>query len=154
MYRYLCATAALLLSLAGCASFPDVNRERLESLPQHYAQFDAVLAWEVRGVGAETVIDGEFKNIRYSAMDNVEVWVEVLDPAGKTVARSVGFVVPHLLRLDDIAPFTMKLPVSAVPGTNLRFTYRYRGLDGGGPDGGGDVENWMQSFDAVIPGSR
>jgi hypothetical protein len=150
MFRYLCALVALVISLGGCASYPDVNRQRLESLPQQYAQFDAILAWEVRSVGPETVIDGEFKNVRYTFMNDIEVWVAALDSAGKTMARSVSFLMPHELKLDDIAPFTLKLPVRAVPGTRLRFTYKYTGTDGGGPEGGG-VGNWVQSFDAEVP---
>jgi hypothetical protein len=151
MFRYLCTLTTLLISLGGCASYPDVNRERLESLPQHYRQFDALLAWEVRGAGSGTVIDGVFKNVRYDAMDNVEVWVAALDPAGKTRASSVAFVIPRQLRRDEIAPFSVMLPVPVLPGQKLHFTYKYQGRDGGGSDGGGDAVNWMQSFDAEVP---
>jgi hypothetical protein len=146
--------AALLLSLAGCASFHDANRERLESFPQHYAQFDAILGWEVRGVGGETVIDGGFRNIRFYAMDNIEIWVEVNDSAGKRLARSVAFLVPNLVRMEETAPFTVKLPVRAAPGTKLHFTYKYNGMDGAGSSGAGNVNNWMQSFDAVVAAER
>lgn len=151
MFRYLCALTTLLIALGGCASYPDVNRQRLENLPQHYSHYDAHLAWQLRGAGSEMIIEGEFKNARYSTMEDIEVWIAALDPAGKTIARSVGFVVPHEIRLEEIAPFTVKLPVSAVPGMKLRFTYKYVGKDGGSDGGGGGVGTWMQSFDAVVP---
>ena len=150
MFRYLCVLATLLVSLGGCASYPDVNRQRLESLPQHYSGYDAILSWEVRGSGSETVIDGVLKNFRYGTMDGIEISIAALDPAGKTMARSGDFVVPYQLKLDEIATFSVKLPVSAVPGTKLRFTYKYTGFDG---EGGG-VGNWMQSFDSAVPGLR
>jgi hypothetical protein len=147
--RYFMALAVLVFSLAGCATAPDLGR-RLDSYSQHYVQFDAVLAWDVRGSGSETIIDGKFKNVRYQEMDNVEVWVEARNAAGKRTARAMTFVIPLQLRQDDSAPFTVKLPVSPVPGTKLHFTYKYLAIEAG-DDGGGSVGNWMQGFDATIP---
>lgn len=149
MSRYkLYLLVALVISLGSCAVYPDTHRLRLESLPHKYSQFDAVLAWEIKGAGPETVIEGEFQNVRYDYMEDAEVWVAALDAAGKTLARSVGFLVPNQLRRGETAPFNVRLPVAALPGTRLRFTYKYRGQSGGA-DGG--VGNWMQSFDAAIP---
>src|SRR6266567_3271192 len=144
MHRYLFILLALALCFPGCVRYPDLNLERFESLPQHHAMFDAVLAWEVREVGGETMISGELKNVRFAYMDDIEVWVSLLDPAGKTVARSTAFVIPHLLEMNHIAPFEVRLPVLAVPGNTLHFVYKYRAQD----DSMGDVGSWMQSFDA------
>lgn len=155
MRRYLPALLLLILSLAGCAtthSTYNTNRERLVSLPMHYTQFDALLSWEVVSSGNETLIDGEFKNVRWDYMYDLEVWVAALDPAGKTMARSVSYL-PHVLYRDEIAPFTMKLPSVLAPGTKLRFTYKYAASEGGDDEGGGRL-SWMQSFDAEMPGPR
>ena len=150
MFRYLAVLLLMVMCIGGCAVYPDLNQVRLESLPQRYEKFDAVLAWEVRDAGPGMIIDGEFKNVRYAYMEDVEVWVVLLDPAGKRVARGVGYVIPQLLPRDEVAPFTVKLPVRALPGTKLQFTYKYKGLEGGS-DGGGFVGPWMQSFDVVVP---
>ncbi|HEY5512124.1 MAG TPA: hypothetical protein VIK40_00640 [Geomonas sp.] len=149
MVRYLIYLSALVISLGGCASYPDVNRDRLESLPQHYIQFDMILSWQVRSAGAQTVVDGVLKNVRWTFMDDVEVWVAALDASGKPTARSVSFIIPNELRRDEVAPFTVKLPVGVVPGTRLRFTYKYTGSDGG--NDGPSATSWMQSFEAEVP---
>lgn len=149
MIRYLCILLALLISLSSCAVYPDAGWDRLESLPQHYTQFDLVLGWRITGAASQTVVEGELANVRYAFMEDIALWVAALDASGKTVARS-AFLVPHMLRRDEVAPFRVKLPVAAVPGTRLRFTYMYHGSDGGDEDGMGAV-NWMQSFETLIP---
>ena len=149
MYRYLCALVALIVSLAGCATYPDLNRQRLENLPHHYSQFDALLSWEERPVGDQLLVDGVYKNIRWDYEDNIEIWVAVLSPAGKILARSVSFVIPQELRLDEMAPFSLKLPVRAAPGLKLRFTYKYRASEGSSQEGAGRID-WMQSFDTEL----
>ncbi|HEY5514065.1 MAG TPA: hypothetical protein VIK40_10525 [Geomonas sp.] len=131
----------------GCATHSEVNRERLASLPQHYSQFDMALAWEVKPAGKETVVQGVVKNLRYAFMDGIEVWIAAVDAAGKTRARSVCYILSQQIKQDEVAPFSIKLPVLVEPGTLLQFTYKYQGSDGG--EGG---VNWMQSFESVVPG--
>jgi hypothetical protein len=154
MKRVAILAIALLLSV-GCATYQGTGRQRLQTLPQHYSQFDLVMGWETRVVGGKTVVDGVVKNVRYAEMYDLEIWVAVLDQAGKVKARSVSYVIPRKLDLDQSADFSLKLPVAAAPGTRLRFTYRYRGSEGGEGLGGGLERgtNWMQSFEAVVPGS-
>jgi len=139
---------SLLILLGGCATYPDVNQERLASLPQHYSQFDVDLSWQVKTDGTQTSIDGELKNLRFEYMDDIEVWVAVLDAAGKTKAKSVSYINPHELKRGEIAPFSLRLPVPAPPGTKLRFTYKYSGTDGGEDKG----QFGVQSFDSKVPG--
>jgi len=147
MNRCLCFMFSLLVLLGGCATYPDVNQERLVSLPQHYSQFDVDLAWQVKSNAGQATIDGELKNKRFEYMDDIEVWVAVLDPAGKTMAKSVSYINPHELKRGEISPFGLRLPVPAPPGTKLRFTYKYSGTDGGEDKGSFGV----QSFDTTVP---
>ena len=135
--------------LAGCATYPNTDRVRLESLPQRYSQFDLVMGWETRVQSKETVLDGVVRNVRYYMMSDLEIWVALLDERGKVVARGMTFIIPSDLGMDKSAPFTVKLPVAVAPGDRLRFTYKYRGSDGGnGMERGLD---WMQSFESVVP---
>lgn len=152
MLTKLCAALVLTMFLGGCAttSYSDAYRQRMESLPYCYAKFDVLLAWDVTDSGSGLVVDGLLKNRRYVYMEGVEVWVALVDDAGKTRARSVAFIIPHQLYHEEIAPFTVRLPVSAEPGSKMRFTYKYRGSDGG-DDGGGGIGPWMQSFEAKVP---
>jgi hypothetical protein len=152
MVRLVALLATLTALLGSCASYPDTSRERFASLPQHYSQFDLKLAWEVRDLGGGTVVDGIARNTRYAYMYDLEIWVAVLDNAGRVVARSVSYIIPQQLNEGAAAPFSVKLPVAAPPGTRLRFTYLYRGSEGG--DGGGfgiGGTPWMQSFEIVVP---
>jgi hypothetical protein len=130
----------------GRTAHSEVNRDRLAGFPQHYSQFDMALAWEVTTAGKETVVDGVVKNLRYAVMDGIEVWIAVIDAAGKAGVRSVCYVIPRQIKLDEVAPFCVKLPVLVEAGTLLQFTYKYQGTDGG--EGG---VNWMQSFESAVP---
>lgn len=150
----------LAVALGGCdtlqgrsnrsATYRHVAAEHF-AFPEHYVQFDAAVSWIVRRSGRDLVIDGLFKNLRYDWMNNMEMRVAAIDPAGKTVARSVALLFPTRIRLDEEAPFSLRL-TTPPPGSKLRFTYVYAALSGAGPEqGGGDTGFWMQSFDARIP---
>jgi hypothetical protein len=145
----------MIFMLAGFASTSDVMREQLKTLPQHYSQFDVNMAWDVKTVGGNTVINGVVRNIRYASMEDLEIWVALHDAKGKLLGRAVSFVIPRRLDMDVTAPFDIKLPMVASPGSKFIFTYKYAGSDGGGNDGtrGGGV-NWMQSFESSVTGSR
>lgn len=149
------AMAILLIAifLGSCAAYPDRTLQRLETLPQRYSQFDVVMAWEIKTADGKSMVDGVIRNVRYYVMYGLEVWVAVLDPAGKVKSRSVSFIIPSELKLDESAPFTVKLPAVVEPGTRLRFTYKYRGSDGGdGVRGDGlGATDWMQSFEISAP---
>jgi len=146
MFRYLIMLAALVISLAGCASYQNLDRQRLESLPQRYVQFDAVLAWEIRSTGDKILIDGEFQNVRYDYMEDIELWVSALDPAGHTLARASDFLFGRPLERDHITPFSVSLPSSAAQASKLRFTYKYRSREGTSQFGEGRMP-WTQSFE-------
>jgi hypothetical protein len=118
----------------------------MQTLPQHYEQFDLKLAWEVKPFDGATVIDGVVKNIRYFEMDELEIWVMTLDAGEKEVHRAADFV--YRLKENEAAQFTLRLPLAA-SGSKLRFMYRYIGDDGGGNSGG--ALSWRQSFDSEVP---
>src|SRR5512133_743413 len=146
MLRASVVCVALLVLLSGCATYRNDNAVRMQTLPQHYAQFDAQLAWQVISAGNFTVIDGVVKNIRYYEMDDLEIWVFVLDAAGKEVFRTADFV--YSLKENEAAQFGLKIPPAA-SGTRLRFMYRYVGNEGGGDPGG--ASRWSQSFESTVP---
>lgn len=152
--RWLLMFCALFL-LAGYSSLSDQLKEQLKSLPHHYSQFDVKMAWDILRMGEHSVIDGVIQNVRYSSMEGLEVWVMAMDDKGKETSRSVGFVIPHSLKLDEITTFSVKLPVVAAPGTKLVIMYKYNGFDGGGGihgmGSGAGATDWMQSFDFVVP---
>lgn len=137
----------LIALLAGCAGTGQLNRTQIESLPYHYRQFDVDLGYQISSLGSQTLVDGALKSLRYQYMDDIEVWVAALDQTGRPVAKGVSYLVPHELRIGEVAAFSVKLPVVVLPGSKLRFTYRYSASDGGDAKG----EERLQSFDAVVP---
>jgi len=145
---------AIMITLSGCSYngyTADVGRQRMASQSQHYSNFDATLSWDVVPSGSGMSVNGYFRNLRYLSMEDIEIWVAAVDERGKTVAKQVSFVIPNQLRENDIAPFSVKLPVEPVRGSKLRFTYMYEMSEGGNSEGPGDIGRWMQSFEAVIP---
>jgi hypothetical protein len=132
--------------ISGCVPFRDIYREQLGTLPHRYAQFDVKMAWQARVVGEELFIDGVVKNIRYAEMDSLEIRASLRDSRNNAVARSTSFIIPHRLKLDESAPFSLKLPLQTAPGGKLLFTYQYRFQEAGE-----DGDRWMQSFETEAP---
>ena len=149
MLRTLYALVLMSALIGACASHPDMNLARLETLPQRYSQFDLVMGWEIRPDNAKTTVEGVARNVRYYMMRDLEIWVALLDRDGKVAARGMTFIIPSDLGMEQSAPFAVRLPVTVNPGDRLRFTYKYRGSDGG--DGLERGLDWMQSFVVVVP---
>jgi len=137
-----------LILLGAFTSLSDQLRERLKTSPQHYSQFDVNMGWDVTAEHGTTIINGVIQNIRYATMEDIEIWVSSVDAKGKTISRSVSYVIPRSLNRDDVSSFSVTLPTTAAQGSKLVFTYKYNGFDGGGSDDGGT--NWMQSFESVV----
>jgi hypothetical protein len=136
----------IILLISGCSTYHNDIQNRINTLPQQYAEFDLKMAWESTSVDNSTLINGVVKNIRYYEMDDLEIWVESLDAKGKEVHRAVDYI--YRLKENEVAQFSLKIPRVA-PGSKLRFRYNYIGHDGGGDSGG--ALSWRQSFESVMP---
>jgi len=134
--------------MSGFSSVSDQMKSRMSQMPQHYSQFDVKMGWAVTGVNSSTIINGIIKNVRYTTMDNIEIWASLVDAKGKLLTRSVDYVLPIRLDRDDVAPFNIILPTAAPTDSKLIFTYKYVGEDGGA-EGGGSTK-WMQSFESEL----
>lgn len=98
--------------------------------------------------GWQVVMAGTGINLALGVLYAWSIWVALLSPQGKPVRREVSFIIPSDLKLDESAPFSVRLPMAVKPGDRLRFTYKYRGSDGG--DGLERGMAWMQSFERVV----
>lgn len=144
MRLYSLLIVMILLIAGGCATYRDDSLARLDTLPQHYAQFDIQMAWEVKPAQGSTVIDGVVKNIRYFEMNQLQIQVSSLDDNGRKVHHAVDFI--NTLRENEAGSFTLKLP-QLESGSRLRFIYSYIGTDGGRSGG----ISWEQSFESKVP---
>lgn len=138
---------ALVTVLGACVAPQVPDSERFARYPQRYRQFDLDLAWDYRTADAATIIEGVVKNVRYARMDGLEIWVALPGGAGKAGERSVAFVIPPMLTLDQSETFSLKLPREVRPGEKLEFTYTYRAFEGGDKTG----LSWLQSFTTEVP---
>lgn len=136
----------ILVLFGGCSSYRNIYQERTDAYSHHYSNFDLKIDWDIKVTDAGAAINGVVKNVRYFEMTGVEIWVSLLDSSGKTLGRSSSFIIPRSLRRDEIAPFSLTVPVRAMVGTKLNFTYRYRSHEG---DNDGNF--WMQSFEVEVP---
>ena len=136
----------IVLFMNGCTGYVNDSLQRMKTLPEHYTQFDAKLAWEVKSLDNATMVDGVIENIRYYEMSEVEVWVYALDADGKETYRGVDMI--YQIKQNEAKSFTIKLPRLA-SGTRLQFLYRYLGLNGDSESA--DAVSWSQSFEAKVP---
>jgi len=140
---------ALVLSAgffaAGCATIGPVAGDPFATLPQKYSQFDMKLAWDTKVSEDGVLVSGVIRNVRWLFAEGVVLWVSVVGPDGKVVAKEGTLIAPSVLNMGDQASFEIRLPVRPQPGAHLVFTYRYNGVD--------DIEGsafWIQSFEAKL----
>ena len=146
MFRILVLLSLSLLLLSACGAPGQQIRKSLEEYPQQYRQFDAQLAWRITPAGAESLIDGVLKNVRYYEMNELEIWVFTLDASGHETNRAVSFV--SRLKEQELGSFRLTIPRVST-GQHLRFIYRYRPNEGG--DRYDQSTPWLQSFDVTVP---
>lgn len=115
------------------------------TMPQRYSDFDVSMTWTVQTIDRKTVFDGAIQNIRYAVMEEIEIWVAILDTNGKTVSRAVDLVMPRRLELDGTTAFRVTIPIVVPHGARIVFTYKYSG------DDGGEGTKWMNSFESCAP---
>jgi hypothetical protein len=135
-----------MLLLPGCAvNQTSLSRQQFAALPHRYDQFDMSLAWESTQSTDGVIVEGIIRNKRWRYAEGLEVWVSLLGPDGRVLAREVALITPNPLNIEEQAPFGVRLPVRPVPGARLAFTYRYDGVE----DTEGSA-SWMQSFEAPL----
>lgn len=146
MLRSVGVMAMFVLFINGCSAYRNDSLERMKAFPEHYAQFDAQVAWGVKSDDSSTVIEGAVKNIRYYEMTGLEVWVYTVDATGKEVHRGVDFI--HRLGENEVGSFAIKIPRTA-SGTRLQFLYSYLGFNADSESA--DGLSWFQAFEGKVP---
>ena len=133
---------ALLLSACGINSYHAVNSA---DYPLFRKNFDVTIGWNVSGNDRQTTVEGYVRNNRYHIMQDLELWITLLDAAGGERVQKSFFILPSSLYQDDSARFSVDLGSALQPGDKLRFLYRYKGVEDNG-----EALSWMHSFEAPI----
>lgn len=131
------------LLLASCHGYTQPRFDPA-SYPRTYKQFDLSLAWRVDRSATAYTVEGFARNIRFVSMHDLEITGTLLDRGGNRLSEATFFFFPHQLPQNEVAPFTLHLPLS--PGMapeKLRLFYRYRASEGGD----GDKILHFQSFE-------
>ena len=124
-FRHL-ALAALFVLVTGCAAAEQstiTNRTYRNSL----SFYDLTISWETARDTTGVTISGTMKNQSYYYLRDPELTAVLVGVDGEIFAEGTFFFFPHQLTLDEIAPFTIRIPVKEGHVLNrIRFTYRYR----------------------------
>ncbi|CAG0995928.1 hypothetical protein [Geobacter sp.] len=120
-------TLTILFALmTGCAA---AERSTIPDRTYHnsYSFYDLMISWETTSDNGGVTISGTMKNQSYYYLSDPELTAALLNVDGKIFAEGTFFFFPHQLALDEIAPFTIRIPVKEgqLP-YRIRFTYRYR----------------------------
>lgn len=116
----------LLALVTGCAT---AERSAIShnTYRNTYSFYDLMISWETTSDTAGVIINGTLKNQSYYHLRDPELTAVLLDSEGKAIADGTFFFFPSQLALDEIAPFTIRIPVKeGQPPDRVRFTYRYR----------------------------
>lgn len=120
------ALTALFFLVTGCAT-GDRSMMTTHTYPHSHSFYDLRVSWETTGARGSVTIDGTLKNQSYYYLSDPEITATLLDANGNIIGEGTFLFFPHQFSLDEIAPFTIRIPVKEgeVP-KRIRFTYRYR----------------------------
>lgn len=142
--RILVSGLAVTLLLSACAlnSYQAVNTA---DYPVFRKNFDVTVGWNVAANYGRIKVEGYARNNRYPIMQDLELWISLLDAAGIERARKSYFIIPSSLPRDESASFSVELASGVQPGDKLRFLYRYKGVEDNE-----EALSWMNSFEAPL----
>lgn len=130
-----------MLALSACSS--QYVMHDVSGFPYRHSDFDYKVAWKTTQTNNAVVIDGVLKNIRYAAVDSVDVTVYLVGADGKVHGRTTTIPIPQHSRIDEIVPFTAELRnVALNQGDTFKFVIHYISSDGGPEDG----NDWRSTF--------
>jgi hypothetical protein len=137
-------TAVLLVSLlllAGCAhnSYQPV---RQQDYSEGRRMFDLSFGWRRVLSEGSMILEGYARNERYPVVQDLELRVELVGTDGSVKAAQPYFFIPANLLSGSLSTFTVNLGRPPQKGDKLRFTYRYRAVEGND-----ESFSWINSFE-------
>jgi hypothetical protein len=144
LIRFVLITLAALLILQAC-SFNGYQMVNRADYLQVRKNFDVTIGWNVAAKEATTTVEGYVLNNRYHLVQDLEIWIALLNSSGALQSRKSYFIIPTSLPQGDAASFSVEFPMAVKPGDRLTFLYRYKAHE--------DNEeslSWVDSFDVVL----
>lgn len=146
MFRKIRSMAGIfaIVFLSACAlnSYQTVNAV---DYPVFRKNYDVTIGWNVTGNNRQAAVEGYVRNNRYPIMQDLELWISLLDAAGVERVQKSYLIVPSSLSQDEFARFSVEFGSVIQPGDKLRFLYRYKGVEDNE-----DALLWMNSFEAPL----
>jgi len=147
MFKKICVllsgfATVLLLSACTINNYVPPNTSDYHALRKN---FDVTIGWNVAGNDRQATIDGYVRNNRYHIMQDLELWITLLDADGRERVQKSFFIIPSELPQDDVAGFSIDFGTGLQPGDKLRFFYRYKGVEDNE-----EASSWVNSFETPI----
>lgn len=120
-------TLAIAMCLLGACTGYTPQRYDPALYPRSYRFYDLALFWRIDRDATRITIPGFVRNTRYAYIKDLELSATLLDEKGKAIGEATMFFFPRLLAMDELAPFTLNIPLkSGAQPAKLKFFYRYR----------------------------
>jgi hypothetical protein len=120
------ASLAVVISLTACAAPNAVTLSPAAEYTYRHNDFDFRYAWKTSQTDKGIGIEGLIKNVRYPAVEDVEVRVSLLNKEKKLIAEDVTFPIPQTIRIEDYRSFEILLKNAKISeGDQLQFLVSY-----------------------------
>lgn len=139
------STMSFLLVFAGCShnSYKPVSTSDYNVFRKNH---DLSIGWKISSGERFTVVEGYVLNNCCFIMQDLELWITLLDSAGSEKERKSYFVIPTSLPLDGTASFQVEFTKNLLKRDDrIRFLYRYRVVEGND-----ELATWMNSFEEAL----
>ena len=125
MRTFAIAAALCFFILSACAYTPPPRFDPT-TYPQVYQGFDLTFFWRTDPTPETITISGFLKNRIHNKITDVDVSAVLLNPAGEQEGKEVVSFVLQDVAMDDLAYFTLTLPLRGVGyAERARIYYRY-----------------------------
>ena len=125
MRTFAIAAALCFFILSACAYTPPPRFDPI-TYPQIYQGFDLTFFWRMDRTPETITICGFLKNRIHNKIRDVDVSAVLLNPAGDQVGEEVVSFVLQDVAMDELAYFTLPLPLRGVGNAEkARIYYRY-----------------------------
>lgn len=150
MVKRMLLAALFLLSATGCANYHKELDQNPPFSEHRYRYFDVEILWRAQQSDNVIRITGSVRNLRVSALQDLELTARIVNQQRRVVARAGFTDFPNLITTGKTQPFSMELTLP--PGTSpkeLHLSYFYL-LAEAAPEIRNDEDPHFGSFESPL----